>query len=99
MYIIAINHKSINMNVILKISMANYVEWKKVFDNHAERATICDESRTTVGKVDDTSCIVMLYDVDMPGMQEIMGSEFMISLSNEMQIVNEEMHSFTPLQL
>jgi len=28
-----------------------------------------------------------------------MGSEFMITLSKEMQIVNEEMHSFTPLQL
>ena len=79
--------------------MANYVEWKEAFDNHAERATVCDESRTTVGKVDDTSCIVMLYDVDMEGMQEIMGSEFMITLSKEMQIVNEEMHSFTPLQL
>jgi hypothetical protein len=87
------------MNVILKVSMANYVEWKEAFDNHAERATVCDESRTTVGKVDDTSCIVMLYDVDMEGMQEIMGSEFMITLSKEMQIVNEEMHSFTPLQL
>ena len=87
------------MNVILKVSMANYVEWKEAFDNHAERATVCDESRTTVGKVDDTSCIVMLYDVDMEGMQEIMGSEFMITLSKGRQIVNEEMHSFTPLQL
>ena len=79
--------------------MANYDEWKEAFDNHAERATVCDEFRTTVGKVDDTNCIVMLYDVDMQGMQEIMGSEFMITLSKEMQIVNEEMHSFNPLQL
>ena len=87
------------MNVILKVSMANYDEWKEAFDNHAERATVCDESRTTVGKVDDKNCIVMLYDVDMQGMQEIMGSEFMITLSKEMQIINEEMHSFNPLQL
>ena len=86
------------MNVIVKVSMANYDEWKESFDNHAERATICDESKTTVGKVNDTSCIVMLYDVDMQGMQELMGSEFMIRLSEEMQIVNEEMHSFSPLQ-
>ena len=86
------------MNVIVKVSMANYDEWKEAFDNHAERATICDESKTTVGKVNDTSCIVMLYDVDMQGMQELMGSEFMIRLSEEMQIVNEEMHSFSPLQ-
>ena len=86
------------MNVIVKVSMANYEEWKEAFDNHAERATICDESKTTVGKINDTSCIVMLYDVDMQGMKELMGSEFMIRLSEEMQIVNEEMHSFSPLQ-
>ena len=86
------------MNVIVKVSMANYDEWKEAFDNHAERATICNESKTTVGKINDTSCIVMLYDVDMQGMQELMGSEFMIRLSEEMQIVNEEMHSFSPLQ-
>ena len=87
------------MNVILKVSMANYDEWKEAFDNHAERASACDESKTTVGKVNDTNCIVMLYDVDMQGMQEIMSSEFMITLSKEMQIVNEEMHSFNPIQL
>ena len=86
------------MNVILKVSMANYDEWKETFDKHAERATVCDESRTTVGKVNDKSCIVLLYDVDMQRMQELMGSEFMIKLSKEMQIVNEEIHSFTPLQ-
>ena len=86
------------MNVIVKVSMANFGEWKEAFDSHAERATICDESKTTVGKINDTSCIVMLYDVDMQGMQELMGSEFMINLSKEMQIINEEMHSFSPLQ-
>ena len=86
------------MNVIVKVSMANYDEWKEAFDNHSERATICDESKTTVGKINDTSCIVMLYDVNMQGMQELMGSEFMIRLSEEMQIINEEMHSFSPLQ-
>ena len=40
----------------------------------------------------------MHYDVDMQGMQELMGSEFMITLSKEMQIINEEMHSFSTLQ-
>ena len=86
------------MNVILKVSMANYDAWKETFDKHAERAAVCDESKTTVGKVDDTSSIVMLYDVDMQGMQELMGSELMMTLSKEMQIVNDEMHSFEPLQ-
>ena len=43
------------MNVILKVSMANYDAWKEEFDNHAERAAVCDDSKTTVGKVDETS--------------------------------------------
>ncbi len=30
------------MNVIIKVSMANYDAWKETFDNHAERATVCD---------------------------------------------------------
>ena len=86
------------MNVIIKVSMANYDAWKETFDNHAERATVCDESKTTVGKVDETSAIVMLYDVDMQRMQGLFGSEFMVALTEKMQIVNDEMHSFTPLQ-
>lgn len=86
------------MNIIIKVSMANYYAWKETFDNHAERATVCDESKTTVGKVDETSAIVMLYDVDMQRMQGLFGSEFMVSLTEKLQIVNDEMHSFTPLQ-
>ena len=39
------------MNVIVKVSMANYDNWKEAFDNHTERATICDESKTTVEKL------------------------------------------------
>lgn len=26
---------------------------------------VCDESKTTVGKVDNKNCIVMMYDVNM----------------------------------
>ena len=67
------------------------------FDSHAERASVCDESRTTVGKIDDQNCIVMLYDVDMEGMKSLMGSDFLIELSEKMNIKNNEMHSFEPL--
>ena len=47
---------------------------KKEFDGHDARANVCDESRTTVGKVDDKNAIVMMYDVDMKGMQKLMMS-------------------------
>ena len=55
------------MNLVLKVTFDNYGEWRAEFDSHEARAEVCDESKTTVGKIDDKSCIVMLYDVDMEG--------------------------------
>ena len=86
------------MNLVIKVSFNNYDEWRASFDNHAERASVCDESRTTVGKIDDKSCIVMLYDVDMEGLQKLMSSDYLVSLMEKMNIKNEEMHSFEPVQ-
>ncbi len=84
----------VDMNVLLKVSMNNYNEWKSAFDGHEERAQVCDESRTTVAKLSDNQAIVMLYNVDMPKMQELMTSDLMIQLSKDLDIVNDEMHSF-----
>jgi hypothetical protein len=86
------------MNLVIKVSFNNYDEWRASFDNHAERASVCDESRTTVGKIDDQNCIVMLYNVDMAGMQNLMTSDFLVELSKKMNIKNDEMHSFEPLR-
>ena len=85
------------MNVVLKISCNDYSAWKKDFDSHKERAAVCDETKTTVGKIDDKSCMVMLYDVDLVGMQKLMSSDYLKTLTEELEIVNEEMHSFEPL--
>ena len=87
-----------NMNLVIKVSFNNYDEWRASFDNHAERASVCDESRTTVGKIDDQNCIVMLYNVDMAGMQNLMTSDFLVELSKKMNIKNDEMNSFEPLR-
>ena len=62
------------------------------------KASVCYESRTTVGKIDDQNCIVMLYDVDMIGLQSLMSSDFLVELSKKMNIKNDEMHSFEPLR-
>ena len=86
------------MNLVIKVSFNNYDEWRASFDNHAERASVCDESRTTVGKIDDQNCIVMLYNVDMAVMQNLMSSDFLVELSKKMNIKNDEMHSFEPLR-
>ena len=85
------------MNLIIKVSFNNYDEWKASFDDHAERASVCDESRTTVGKIDDQNCIVILYDVDMVGIQSLMSFDFLVELSEKMNIKNNEMYSFEPL--
>ena len=58
---------------------------------------VCDESKTTVGKIDDQNCLVMLYDVDMVGLQNLMSSDFLVELTEKMNIKNNEMHSFEPL--
>ena len=86
------------MNLVFKISFNNYSAWRKEFDAHKERSTVCDESKTTVGKINDTSCMVMLYDVDMNGLQQLMSSDYLKKLTEELEIVNEEMYSFKPLE-
>ena len=70
------------MNLVIKVSFNNYDEWRASFDSHAERASVCDESRTTVGKIDDQNCIVMLYNVDMAGMQNLMTSDLALKSVN-----------------
>ena len=39
------------MNLIFKVSFNNYSAWRKEFDAHKEQSTVCDESKTTVGKM------------------------------------------------
>ncbi len=63
------------MNIVVKVSCNSFDDWKKEFDGHDARANVCDESRTTVGKVDDKNAIVMMYDVDMQGLQKLMMSD------------------------
>ena len=86
------------MNLDFKVSCNNYSIWKKEFDSHKERAAVCDETKTTVGKINDTSCLVMLYDVDMVGMQQLMSSNYLKDLTEKLEIVNEEMYSFERLE-
>ena len=40
----------------------------------------------------------MLYNVDMQGLQNLMSSDYLTKLSEKMNIKNEEMHSFKPLE-
>ena len=46
----------------------------------------------------DINCIVMIYDVDMEGLQKLMTSEYLTQLTEKMNIKNDEMHVFTAMQ-
>ena len=69
-------------DLLVMVTMDNYYDWKeKAFDSDAERrATVCDESRTTVAKVDDNTAMVLMYDVDVAAMSSFMTAEAMEEL-------------------
>lgn len=53
-----------------------YDEWKKLFDEDGvKRASMCDESKTTAGKVSDKLAIVLLHNVDMEKMGAFISNE------------------------
>ena len=55
------------MNILIVVNIkTNYDAWKAVFDDDpAGRVNFVDESRTRVGKVDEHTAMVQLFDVDM----------------------------------
>jgi hypothetical protein len=81
----------------------NILLLEEFFDNHKERATVCNESKTTVGKISNNSHIVILYDVDIDvdvqAMLKLMGSEYLTEISKQLNIKNEEIHFFEPLKV
>jgi|TARA_B100000953_G_scaffold21189_1_gene17619 hypothetical protein len=51
---------------------SSYDSWKAVFDaDPGNRKEFADESRTRVGKVDENTAMVQLFDVDMQKMSQM----------------------------
>lgn len=71
-------------DVLTRVTMANYDDWKaRAFDADADRrATVCDESRTLVGKVSNNEALVMMFSVDLPTMGSFMTEEAMKALKD-----------------
>lgn len=58
------------MNVMITVHLKQgFDRWKQLFDGDAERAKFCDESKTMVGKVNDSTALIVLFDVDMEKMK------------------------------
>ena len=60
-------------HIIVKLK-SSYEDWYKLFlEDKDNRKKICNESRTLVGKANDKTAVVTLFDVDeiaMKGMME-----------------------------
>ena len=55
------------MNILIVVHIkSSYDSWKVVFDmDPGGRVEFADESRTRVGRVDDQTAVVQLFEVDM----------------------------------
>jgi len=61
-----------DVHVIVKLK-SSYEAWHAVFTDDGEnRSKICDESKTLVGKADDSTALVTFFDVDMEAMGAMM---------------------------
>ena len=69
-----------------------YEKWKQLFDGDAERAKFCDESRTMVGKVNDDTALIVLFDVNMEKMAARLSSPEFADLVREL-VVKHDVYS------
>ena len=61
-----------DIHLIVKLK-SSYEAWLELFVNDAKnRSKICNESRTLVGKANDATAMVTLFDVDMAAMGAMM---------------------------
>ena len=61
-----------NIHIIVKLK-SSYEDWHKLFlDDTDNRAKICNESQTLVGKANDKTAVITLFDVDEAAMKEMM---------------------------
>ena len=61
-----------NIHIIVKLK-SSYEDWHKLFlEDTDNRAKICNESRTLVGKANDKTAVITLFDVDEAAMKEMM---------------------------
>jgi len=61
-----------DVHIIVKLK-SSYEDWHKLFLNDKDnRKKLCNESRTLVGKANDKTAVVTLFDVDEIAMKEMM---------------------------
>ena len=61
-----------DVHIIVKLK-STYEAWKEVFDSHvADRSKMCDETKTLVGKANNSTALITVFDVNMDAMGAMM---------------------------
>ena len=61
-----------DIHIIVKLK-SSYEDWHKLFlEDTDNRAKICNENRTLVGKANDKTAVITLFDVDEAAMNGMM---------------------------
>ena len=85
-----------DIHLIVKLK-SSYEAWHEVFVNDVDnRSKICDESKTLVGKANDSTALVTLFDVDMAAMGAMMADPEFQKLT-ENYVEEHIPYSITPL--
>ena len=85
-----------DVHIIVKLK-SSFEAWHQLFENDAERRSqICDENRTLVGKANENTAIVTVFEVDMEAMAAMMADpEFQKMTENYVEA--HIPYSLTPL--
>ena len=85
------------MNVLVIAHLkASYDDWKSLFDADEERADFCDESQTKVGRVDEHTGLITLFDVDMEAMGKRLSSPDFQAMIED-YVDHHDVFTFEPL--
>lgn len=85
-------------NLMVLATFDDYDSWRaNAFDTDSDRrAKVCDEERTIVSKVDNTSAIILMYGFDLDKMKEFVTNKDMIEREKQYN-VSHEIYTFSPI--
>ena len=85
-----------DVHIVVKLK-SSYEDWHQLFiDDAKNRSTMCNESKTLVGKADDSTALITLFEVDMEAMGAMLADpEFQTMIEDYVE--GHIPYSITPL--
>ena len=79
------------MNLVIKGKCTSSYEavYKDFMELSESRAQCCDESKTTISKIDEFNFIVLMFDVDMSKLKELLSTPERAEVIKKNGISNE----------